>query len=94
MPALAEAVGAISPLPLPRGLRNIWTMKPFDPRQTECLIFAVKTGTIRAAAAHLGLEPSTVSRNIAALERLTATTLLERTKTGVRPTEAGALLWP
>jgi DNA-binding transcriptional LysR family regulator len=67
-------------------------MKALDPRQTDCFVFAVQTGTIRSAAEHLGLEPSTVSRNISALETSTATTLLERSRNGVRPTEAGVLL--
>lgn len=67
-------------------------MNSIDPRQTECLVAAIRTGTIRAAAEALGLEPSTVSRNISALEAATATTLLERSRNGVRPTEAGVLL--
>ncbi|WP_022705029.1 helix-turn-helix domain-containing protein [Pseudorhodobacter ferrugineus] len=67
-------------------------MNALDPRQTDCFIAASQTGAIRAAAEQLGLEPSTVSRNISALEMATAMTLLERGRHGVRPTEAGALL--
>ena len=73
-------------------LRKSQHMNALDPRQTECFVAAVQTGTIRSAAEHLGLEPSTVSRNISALETATATTLLERSRNGVRPTEAGSLL--
>ncbi|MBU2866424.1 LysR family transcriptional regulator [Pacificibacter marinus] len=67
-------------------------MNTLDPRQTECFLAAVQTGTIRSAAEQLGLEPSTVSRNISALETATATTLIERGRNGVRLTEAGTLL--
>lgn len=67
-------------------------MRHLDPRQTTCFLLAVRTGTIRAAAEQLDLEPSTVSRNISALETALATTLLERGRLGVTPTEAGALL--
>jgi DNA-binding transcriptional LysR family regulator len=67
-------------------------MNTLDPRQTDCFIAALKSGTIRSAAEHLGLEPSTVSRNISALEAATATALVERGRNGVRPTQAGALL--
>lgn len=49
-------------------------------------------GTVRAAAEFLGLEPSTVSRNITGLEAHLAATLVERGRGGVRPTEAGELL--
>lgn len=68
-------------------------MYALDPRQTDCFLAAIRAGTVRAAAEHLGLEPSTISRNITALETTTATTLLERSRQGVRPTEAGALLF-
>lgn len=67
-------------------------MNALDPRQTDCFVSAVQSGTIRLAAEQLGLEPSTVSRNIAALEAATSTILLERSRSGVKATEAGALL--
>ena len=67
-------------------------MLQLDPRQTSCFLSAVQTGTVRAAAEQIGLEPSTVSRNISALETTLATTLVERGRSGVQPTEAGALL--
>ena len=67
-------------------------MKSLDPRQIECFLAAVQTGTIRAAAERLGLEPSTVSRNISGLETITTTTLIERGRNGVRITQAGTLL--
>jgi len=67
-------------------------MRHLDPRQTSCFLTAVQAGTVRAAAEQIGLEPSTVSRNISALETHLATTLVERGRSGIRPTEAGMLL--
>ncbi len=67
-------------------------MQNLDPRQTACFLSAVQCGTVRAAAEQLALEPSTVSRNISALEKILATTLVERGRLGVRATEAGELL--
>lgn len=67
-------------------------MRNLDPRQTSCFLTAVQCGTVRAAAEQLALEPSSVSRNITALEKNLATTLVERGRLGVRPTEAGELL--
>ncbi|MFY0618821.1 LysR family transcriptional regulator [Shimia sp.] len=66
-------------------------MQP-DPKHLLSFKTALLTGTIRAAADQLGLEPSTVSRNISALEKQLATALIERGRKGVLPTEAGSLL--
>lgn len=67
-------------------------MSGLDPNQTQYLSLAIKVGTIRGAAELLGVEPSTVSRQIAALEKQLGTTLIERGRKGVRLTEAGDLL--
>jgi len=67
-------------------------MRNLDPRQTACFLAAVQHGTIRAAAEQLALEPSTISRNITALERALAASLVERGRSGVRATQAGQLL--
>jgi DNA-binding transcriptional LysR family regulator len=67
-------------------------MQNLDPRQISCFLAAVQQGTIRAAAEQRDLEPSTVSRNISALEKHLATTLVERGRLGVRTTQAGDLL--
>ncbi|WP_368186262.1 LysR family transcriptional regulator [Aestuariibius sp. HNIBRBA575] len=67
-------------------------MHTLDPRQTSCFLTAIQCGTVRGAAEQLALEPSTVSRNISALEKRLATTLVERGRLGVRATEAGELL--
>lgn len=48
-----------------------------------------RCGTVRAAAEHLGVAPSAVSRQIALLEDELGIVLVERHKRGVRPTEAG-----
>lgn len=63
-----------------------------DPKKAVCLITAVNEGTIRAAAEKLNVEPSTISRQIAALEKALSTTLIERGRSGVCLTEAGELL--
>lgn len=63
-----------------------------EPKHILSFRTALVTGTIRAAADQLGLEPSTVSRNISSLEKHLATALIERGRKGVMPTEAGALL--
>ena len=67
-------------------------MQNLDPKQTACFLSAVQCGTVRAAAGQLGLEPSTVSRNITALETNLAMSLVERGRLGVRATQAGDLL--
>ncbi|MEV5556722.1 LysR family transcriptional regulator [Nonomuraea wenchangensis] len=52
----------------------------------------VETGSIQAAAAHLGYTPSAISQHLATLQRETGTVLMERIGRGIRPTEAGRLL--
>ncbi|MFC5064741.1 LysR family transcriptional regulator [Actinomycetospora atypica] len=52
----------------------------------------VDRGTLTAAAAALGYTQSAVSRQITGLERAAGTALLERHRTGVRPTAAGRLV--
>ncbi|MGX5218504.1 LysR family transcriptional regulator [Pseudomonas segetis] len=48
--------------------------------------------SLRRAAQHLNIDPSAISRQIAALEQELDTRLLERTAQGVSPTEAGEML--
>ncbi|NMO89951.1 LysR family transcriptional regulator [Actinomycetospora sp. TBRC 11914] len=52
----------------------------------------VERGTLTAAATALGYTQSAVSRQVAALERDAGTPLLERHRSGVRPTDAGRLV--
>ncbi|WP_130796635.1 LysR family transcriptional regulator [Streptomyces otsuchiensis] len=63
-----------------------------DVRRLQVLRAVVTSGTVTAAAAHLGYTPSAVSQQVAALERQAGTALLERVGRGVRPTAAGLLL--
>lgn len=67
-------------------------MHSLDPKQTRAFLTATEAGTLRGAAELLSVEPSTVSRAIAALEHQLATTLIERGRRGVKLTEAGQLL--
>ena len=64
----------------------------FDQERLHYLRQAVRLGSIRSAAERLNVNPSTVSRQIALLEKQVSTTLLERYGRGVRATEAGQLL--
>lgn len=63
-------------------------------QDSRCLYLyeAVVRGTIRAAAERLGIAPSAVSRQISLLEDELGTTLIERHRNGVVPTEAGRLM--
>jgi DNA-binding transcriptional LysR family regulator len=63
-----------------------------DMRHLRALHAVVATGSVRGAAERLGYTPSAVSQHITALERQTATPLLEPAGRGVRPTAAGQLL--
>ncbi|MFG2053105.1 LysR family transcriptional regulator [Micromonospora sp. NPDC048930] len=63
-----------------------------DVRRLQVLRAVVTSGSVTAAAAHLGYTPSAVSQQVAALERQAGVALLERIGRGVRPTAAGRLL--
>ncbi|MCW3818569.1 LysR family transcriptional regulator [Micromonospora sp. DR5-3] len=63
-----------------------------DVRRLQVLRAVVTSGSVTAAATHLGYTPSAVSQQIAALERQAGVRLLERIGRGVRPTAAGRLL--
>jgi DNA-binding transcriptional LysR family regulator len=58
-------------------------------KRLKCFFKAVETGSIRAAADELLLEPSVVSRQIMQLETELGVTLLERRGRGVLPTPSG-----
>ncbi|MFY0596460.1 MAG: LysR family transcriptional regulator [Cognatishimia sp.] len=62
-----------------------------DDKLARTFIKVCQEGSIRAASTALEQEPSTVSRHVSTLEAQLAIPLLERRKTGVRPTEAGEL---
>ncbi|WP_203699923.1 LysR family transcriptional regulator [Asanoa iriomotensis] len=63
-----------------------------DVRRMQVLRAVVTSGSVTAAAAHLGYTPSAVSQQVAALEKEAGIALLERAGRGVRPTAAGRLL--
>lgn len=63
-----------------------------DVRRMQVLRAVVTSGSVTAAAAHLGYTPSAVSQQVAALEKQAGIPLLERVGRGVRPTAAGRLL--
>jgi DNA-binding transcriptional LysR family regulator len=63
-----------------------------DDRRVRYLYEAVLTGSVRAAADKLDLNPSVVSRQIAQLELELAVTLIERHGRGVKATDAGQVL--
>jgi DNA-binding transcriptional LysR family regulator len=63
-----------------------------DVRRLRVLREVARRGSFSAAAESLGYTQPAISRHVALLERETGATLLERRHTGVRLTEAGALL--
>jgi DNA-binding transcriptional LysR family regulator len=63
-----------------------------DDRRVRYLYEAVLTGSVRAAADKMDLNPSVVSRQIAQLEVELAVSLIERHGRGVKPTDAGRVL--
>ncbi|MGA9747298.1 MAG: LysR family transcriptional regulator [Nocardioides sp.] len=63
-----------------------------DVRRMQVLRAVVHSGSVTAAAAHLGYTPSAVSQQVSVLEREAGIALLERVGRGVRPTAAGRLL--
>jgi DNA-binding transcriptional LysR family regulator len=65
---------------------------PLSPRSVSYFAEALRVGTIRGAADSLGIEPSVLSRKIRQLEAELGVVLLERTTTGIRPTEAALLV--
>jgi len=65
---------------------------PFNLRLLRVFLAVARQGTITRAAADLGLTQPAVSRAIRDLEHQTRATLLERTPSGVRLTEAGHAL--
>ncbi|HEX5135483.1 MAG TPA: selenium metabolism-associated LysR family transcriptional regulator [Planctomycetota bacterium] len=68
---------------------------PLSIRQLEVFVALVEKGSFTRAARHLVLSQSTVSGHMADLERRLGVRLVERERSGVRPTPAGrALLVP
>lgn len=64
----------------------------FDSRRVHYFLQVMASGSVRAAAEQLEVEPSAVSRAVSLLEKECGMTLLERRGRGVVPTDAGRLL--
>jgi DNA-binding transcriptional LysR family regulator len=67
---------------------------PLSGRELAAFVAAVDARTLYAAADALSLTQSAVTKRIAALERRIGRPLLERGRSGVRPTAAGRALYP
>jgi DNA-binding transcriptional LysR family regulator len=61
-------------------------------RELSAFVAVVEEGGMSAASRRLDVSQSALSQTVGALERELGVTLVERTSTGVRPTEAGATL--
>src|SRR6201998_2395117 len=61
-------------------------------RELSAYVAVVEEGGMSAASRRLRVSQSALSQTVSALERELGVTLLERTSTGVRPTEAGTTL--
>src|ERR1700757_4890154 len=61
-------------------------------RELSAYVAVVEEGGMSAASRRLHVSQSALSQTVSALERELGVTLLERTSTGVRPTEAGTAL--
>lgn len=67
-------------------------MFKIETAQAASFLVACEEGSIRSASERLDVEPSTISRQIKALEASLRIVLIERGRKGVRPTEAGNIL--
>jgi DNA-binding transcriptional LysR family regulator len=61
-------------------------------RELSAFVAVVEEGGMSAASRRLHVSQSALSQTVGALERELGLTLLERTSTGVRPTDAGTML--
>ncbi|HEY8584785.1 MAG TPA: LysR family transcriptional regulator [Capillimicrobium sp.] len=68
--------------------------EPLSGRDLAAFVAAVESGSVQGAAEALDLTQSAATKRIRALEARTGSTLLERGRFGVRPTDAGRLLYP
>ncbi len=67
---------------------------PLASRDLATFVAAVETGSIQAAADALVVTQSAATKRIQSLERRLGVALLERGRSGVRPTDAGRTLYP
>ncbi len=71
---------------MPRPARRL------DPASLELLVLVATSGSIRAAAEHLGMTQPGASQRLSALERHVGLTLVERLSTGARLTPDGVVV--
>ena len=69
-------------MPLRRGI---------ELRDLDVIIAVAEAGTLRGAAAAMALEPSAISRRVRALEERLGASIFERSRSGVKLTEAGRI---
>ena len=69
-------------------------MADFDWNDVRAFLAVTRSGRLTAAAARLGVDHSTLSRRIAALEHSLKAKLFDRSPSGYAPTEAGRRLMP
>jgi DNA-binding transcriptional LysR family regulator len=67
-------------------------MPVLDVQRLRVFRAVVASGTVQAAATHLGYSPSAVSQQITALQKETGLALFEKSGRGIAPTAAGRLL--
>ena len=75
--------------PSPRSQASKYARRPFEFRDVDVVLAVAEAGSLRAAARMLDLEPSAVSRRLRAFEDRLGTSLFERSRSGVRLTNAG-----
>jgi DNA-binding transcriptional LysR family regulator len=70
---------------------KLWRMR-VTLKQLRALDATLRTGTISKAAQALGVTPPAVTMQMRLLEQAAGLPLLERTESGLRPTDAGAIV--
>lgn len=63
-----------------------------DPQRLRVFRAVIRSGSMQSAASELGYTPSAISQHVAALQRETGLTLVERRGRGIVPTAAGRAL--
>src|SRR5690349_17083235 len=69
-------------------------MAEFDWNDVRAFLAVARSGRLTAAAARLGVDHSTLSRRIAALEHSLKAKLFDRSPSGYTPTDQGRRLMP
>ncbi|UWQ93749.1 LysR family transcriptional regulator (plasmid) [Rhodobacteraceae bacterium M382] len=91
-PIIDKPEPLVQPATQNSAIQGRWHVFKIDITQAASFLVACEEETIRSAAERLGLEPSSISRQIKSLETALGIVLIERGRKGVRPTEAGRIL--